>query len=246
MYLLYLDESGDPNGWDTQNNFVLGGVAVHEGQIYGLAKQLDDIQTSFFPGISVPIIFHATDIAAGKNKFRLLSPEDRGRLLDAIYQIIARAGFPNLIAFATAIDISCVNSPDQVIHDTFQDVCQRFNTFLMRQYKHGHPDKGLLIIDRAHQERYRQLITDFRRSGTQFGYVHNIVDIPYFASRHDTRMLQIADFCTHAVFRRYEKSDPEYFSKILVCFDKRGPRMPPDGLKHIIRDSCSCEACHWR
>jgi len=30
MYLFYIDESGNPNGWDTQDNFILGGVAVHE------------------------------------------------------------------------------------------------------------------------------------------------------------------------------------------------------------------------
>jgi hypothetical protein len=244
MYLLYLDESGDPNGWNIQNNFVLGGVAVHEGQIYGLSRQLDNIQSSFFPGISFPIVFHATDIAVGKDRFRSLSKGERDKLLDAIYQIIAGAWFPNLIAFATDIDISCARSADQVIHDAFQDVCVRFNTFLMRQYKHRHPDKGLLLIDRAHQEGYRQLIADFRRSGTQFGYVGNIVDIPYFASRHDTRMLQLADFCAHAVFRRYEKKDTKYFDEILPRFDRRSKRLPPDGLKHITRNACSCEARH--
>ena len=32
MYVVYLDESGDPNGWNNnQNHFILGGMAVHEG-----------------------------------------------------------------------------------------------------------------------------------------------------------------------------------------------------------------------
>ena len=246
MYLLYLDESGDPNGWTAQNHFVLGAVAIHEGQVYQLTEQLGRIQQSFFPGISIPIAFHATDIRAARGRFRDLHQDDRDRLLYDIYQVIHAARFPNLIAFATAIHVSAATSPNQVLHDTFQDICQRFNTFLMRQFKLGHPDKGLLIIDRAHEGRYRELIADFQRSGTAYGYLGNIVDIPYFASRNDTRMIQLADFCAYAVFRYYESGDTDYFGQILPRFDRRAPRNPPDGLKHITSEPCSCKACSWR
>lgn len=246
MYLLYLDESGDPNGWHDQNHFALGGVAVYEGQIYNLTKQMNGIQASFFPDISVPIAFHTTDVRQGKGRFRKISKKERQRILDEICQLIASTRFPNLILFATAMHISAVKDHEQVLHDTFQDICQRFNTLLMRQYKLGYPEKGLLIIDRAHQDRYRTLLANFQRSGTDYGYLGNVVDIPYFASRHDTRMLQLADFCAHSVFRYYERGDANYFNKILPRFDRRMPRAPPDGLKHITKKDCSCEACSWR
>ena len=45
MYLLYIDESGDPGAW-SDNNFVLGAVAVHEGQVFHLGKRLDDIRSA--------------------------------------------------------------------------------------------------------------------------------------------------------------------------------------------------------
>ena len=55
MYLLYLDESGDPYSWDQYNSFVLGGVAAFEGEVNKLVDGLDEIQKRFFPSISVPL-----------------------------------------------------------------------------------------------------------------------------------------------------------------------------------------------
>lgn len=246
MYLLYIDESGDPNGWQSQKHFVLAGVAVFEGQVHNLTKQLDSIQASYFPAIPVPLAFHATDIRAGHNHFRNLHPSKREQLLDDLYESISTVRFPNLIAFATVMHISAAKNATQALRDTFEDIVQRFNIFLVRQYNAGYKNKGLLIIDRAREQRYRELVSDFHRSGTTYGYIGNIVDIPFFARRHDTRMLQLADLCANAVFRYYEVNDTKYFNKVLPRFDRRTPEHPPDGLKHLIHQSCSCQACSWR
>jgi len=77
MYILYVDESGDPNSWTDQNHYVLGGLAVHEGQVRHLAEQFSGIQNVYFPEISLPIPFHATEIAAGRGRFRHLMPIKR-------------------------------------------------------------------------------------------------------------------------------------------------------------------------
>lgn len=120
------------------------------------------------------------------------------------------------------------------------------NTFLLRQHKAGRTSKGLLIIDQAHQERYRELLREFQISGTKHGYLGNVIDIPYFAGAQDTRMLQLADHCAYATFRYYEYDDLSHFTKVLPRFDKRGFGLPPDGLKHITRLPCNYAACAWR
>jgi hypothetical protein len=45
MYLLYIDESGSGE----HTNFVLGGVAVFEGEIEQISQQLDTLQIHYFP-----------------------------------------------------------------------------------------------------------------------------------------------------------------------------------------------------
>ena len=170
-------------------------------------------------------------------------------MLDAVYDTIASIEYPHAVLFATVMHISAVKNPEQVLRDTFEDVVQRINTFLVRLNREGNPQKGLLIIDRATstEDKYRTLISEFRGSGTRHGFLGNIVDIPYFSQSDDTRLLQFADFCANAVFRNYESEDHEYLNKIMPRFDRRtrgSPRI--DGLRHITLRSCDCRACIYR
>ena len=247
MYLFYVDESGDPSGWDCQDNFVLAGVAVHEGQVRRLSGELDAVQQRFFPGIAVRLEFHAQHIFAGKDRFRSLAPERRRDLLDSAYDVIAGAGFPNLVAFITAIHVSAVTSPHQALGDCLGDICQRFNTFLVRQFSAGHPDKGLLIMDKSGREpRVRELMADFDQRGTGWGYLGNIIDVPHFADSKHTRMLQIADLLAFAGGRYFNSNDDTCLQRVLPRIDRRAPAGDRVGLKHIVAADhrCSCMAIH--
>lgn len=251
MYIVYLDESGDPNGWNNrQDHFIIGGIAIHESWIQFISEALDEIQAKFFPDISVPIKFHATDINSGVDRFRReLQKSQLQQLLSAIYDVIAGIEYPNAALFATAIHISAVTSADQALHDTFEDVVQTFNSFLAPMNEEGNLQKGLLIIDgnQSTEAKYRALISEFRRSGTQYGYLGNIVDIPYFSQSEDTRLLQLADFCAYAVFRYYERGDDQFLNKIIHRFDRRLKDFQGiDGLKHITARQCDCIACSGR
>ena len=250
MYVIYLDESGDQKGWNNQDHFIIGGLAIHEGQIRHLSKVLDDVQAQFFPNISVPLKFHATDINSGRSRFRSISKDTRMMILESIYDEIAKVTYPNAVLFATSMHITAVSNPEQALRDTFQDIAQRINTFLTRLYRQRNPQKGLLIIDRSQstENRYRTFVSDFQSHGTEYGYLGNLVDIPYFSQSSDTRLLQLADFCAYAVFRYYERNDDQFLNRILPRFDRRSPGHGPDGLKHIIRSAshCQCVACSWR
>ncbi len=250
MYILYIDESEDPNSIGQANNhFVLGGVAVFEGEIYNLSLQMEKVQSDFFPEIAVPLEFHAQHIYKGKDRWRREPEEKRQQFMEAVYHVISRNRFPNLVLFATAVHVSYPSTSEQVLDDAFEDICQRFNTFLVRQFNLGYPSKGLLVLDRSGRERrYRALLSRFRTQGTKYGYLGNVVDIPYFADSHHTRMLQLADFCAYAVFLHYEHRDSDHFQTILPRFDRRSPRSGPDGLKHLIdmRIGCRCVACSRR
>lgn len=245
MHILYLDESGGPNSWQVQKNFVLGGVAIHEGQIYTLTKEMNDLQEKYFPGIKVPIEFHTTPIRHGKGPhFNKFSEAEREQILDDVYNILHKTYFPNVIAFATSIDISAVKSPMQVTRDCFRDVCQNFNLFLYHQYKKGYWGKGMLIIDRVRERQYLQIYSEFKQSDDVEEYLGNIIDIPYFGACRETRMLQLADFIANAVFRYYESGITKHMDKIMPRFYRGPVYHPTRGLNHITSDAtCKCYAC---
>lgn len=247
MYLFYLDESGDPDRWTDQDNFILAGVAVHEGQVRGLSEEIEKIQQRFLPGISVPIEVHADHIRSGKGRFRQMPPDHRIALLDSAYRVIGDAHFPNLIAFISAIHVSAVTTPAQALTDCLEDICQRFNTFLVRQFSAGYRDKGLLIMDRSGRDaRVRELMGQFDREGTRRGYLGNIVDVPYFADSSHTRMLQLADLLAFAGGRYFNRNDPTYLDAVLSRIDTQYRNGPRVGLRHIVGRGflCSCIAGH--
>lgn len=247
MYLLYLDEAGDFNSWQSQNCAVLGGVAVHEGQLARISLLVDQVQAKWFPGITLPLEFHASAIRAGKDRFRSFTSADRALMLEDLYGLLAKEQFPKLVAFATAIDVSAVKTPTLALSDAFEDICRRFNTFLVRGFGDEIKNKGLLIIDRSSYSEplYRDLVAGFRSTGTRYGYLHNIVDAPLFTESHYTRFMQLADLVAWAAFRYHESKDPTYLNQILPRFDRSGPKStPPDGFKHITARACACLARH--
>jgi len=247
MYLFYLDESGDPDGWNDRDNFILAGVAVHEGQVRKLSQAFDCVQRRFFPDIEVPVEFHAYDIHRGKRRFRSQPSETRDALLAEGYNVIARAGFPNLIVFVTAIHVTAATNAFQVLRDCLGDICQRFNAFLARQHNAGHPDKGLLIMDASGRDlRIREIMAEFERAGTPHGYLENIVDVPYFGDSHHTRMLQTADLVAFAAHRYFNHGDDRYLNWILDRVDRPSPIAGRVGLKHIVGlgHRCDCVALH--
>lgn len=243
MYLLYLDESGDPYSWQNQKCYVIGGVAIHEGQVHGISNQLDGLQTKYFPGIQIQIAFHATEIERGKGHFQGISPARRNQILQDVYALIGNATFPYLVVFATAMDITAVKDPIQARRDVFEDVCEKFNGFLTHQFQRGYPSKGLLLIDENREAEYRQLVNGFKKWGTTHGYLGNIVDIPYFARCHETRLLQLADFVTHSVFEYYEHGNNTTLNILIPRIYGNAFGKLEAGLGHIINKSCTCVSC---
>lgn len=244
MHILYLDESGGPNSWNVQNHFVLGGVAIHEGQIDAIVKRVNAVQREFFPGINVPIHLHATEIREGIGRFRLMQRARREELLEKIYEIINDFHFPNELVFAVAMHVSSVENSNQALHDTFEEICSRFNNFLIWQYRSGFPSKGLVILDEVRMGEYRHIMDELHNLGTRYGYLGNVVDIPYFAKCNETRMLQLADFISNAVFRYYEKREERYLNMVLPVIYRKPITNKIDGAKHITKETnCTCFCC---
>ena len=245
MYVVYLDESGNPSGFrNRQNHFVIGGVAVHESSIRSLSDGLDEIQAEFFPRIALPFKFHANEIRGRKGRFREFPPETRAQLLDAVYGVITRAPHPQSLPLATAIHVTAVTNPEQALTATFEDIARRIDAFLTGLRRSGDPQNALLVIDRSSEteSKYRALVSEFRASETD---IENIVDIPYFSHSSETRLLQLADFAAYAVFRYYEHGDGDFLDKIALGFDSNLRYFGDDGLTHIIAasESCGCLAC---
>ena len=249
MYLLYFDESGNPDN-PADRYFVLAGAAIFERQTFFLSRALDDIQTRHFPGLP-PIAFHATDIRSGSKFWRTVDEDKRRVILQEIGEVVARANVPGLVLFGAAIEKSNELYGEAAVERATEELCRRFDIFLMRRaHDFDDPQRGLLVFaeGRFHQ-RARIWVRGFRNLGTRWGVLSNLADIPYFAGAAETPLLQIGDFVAHAVYLLYERRDPSLFRPIVGRFDQKDGIL--HGLVHIAaRPStgtpCDCPYCASR
>lgn len=240
MHLLYIDESGSSE----HTHFVLGGVAIFEGAIEQISKQLDDLQTHYFPNEVGLVELHIRALRARTfEKEPTLTREQFFALLDDIANVIVGAHPHGIVLFGTAVHRP--SYPDQDCYNlAFEDMCKRFDSFLVGRHKAGYTSKGLLVLDRSSQEAEIQRIsTEFKALGTRWGKLYNIVDAPLFADSHNSRLIQLADFVASAIFRRYESGEARDLDKIKRRFHQADSVL--HGLKHMIskREQCLCAAC---
>ncbi len=243
MYLLYLDESGNPDD-PADRHFVLAGAAVHERYTYWLSKEIEALQAKYFPG-SPPVTFHATDIRGGKGFWRNVDKATRDRLLLDIARKIENAG-PQVCLFAAAIEKDDTTYGELAIRHGLEEVCGRFDILLKRQFHDNKdPQRGLLVLsESSYKKNAKVWVREFKELGTRLGALTNLADIPYFAFASESRMLQVADFIAHAVFLLYERRNPSLFAPLCSKFDQKDGIL--HGLVHVGRSrgpSCECPRC---
>jgi hypothetical protein len=247
MYLLYVDESGEPNNVG-DNHFILGGIAVFERQIYYLSEALNELQRQYFPTVTEEIEFHASDIYRhNKEPWHSLPRAKCQEIIQSIYRVIHDSNQLGVVLFAVVIDrgFQGVAARD-LVGRSFEELCNRFDLYLTRLHKEQNEQRGLIILDDSRYEaRLKQLLAIYRTTGTRFGTVFNLPESPVFTESSTTRMLQLADFCSWAVFRRYEHGDISHLDKIINKFDNADGII--HGLVHLTTNrACTCTYCLTR
>jgi hypothetical protein len=114
------------------------------------------------------------------------------------------------------------------------------------------PNRGLVIHDRrVVAERDIQAWTaGWRLAAERIGQLRNLADVPLFADSRATRLLQVADLISYAVFRRYnpQSKDARYFDTIWPLFHSEGKVV--HGCVHYTpsygKGACECQPCEHR
>lgn len=242
MYLLYVDESGNPDeqGGDGQY-FVLGGVAVFEREVYWISDELNQLAATHFPGTEIE--FHAQAISSHRDEpWHSCPTATRNQIIDELCATLCRH---RVVLFGVALEKSMAH---EVVGRAFEEICNRCDLFLRRLHAQGDTQRGLIIFDESRYEsRLQTLLAEYRSLGTRFGTpVRNFADVPLFADSKATRLLQLADLVAYAIFRRYERGDTRLLDKIITKFDADNGVM--HGLVHLTKSgsTCTCPACLTR
>ena len=240
MHLLYVDESGNPDGAEDKY-FVLGGVAVFEREVYWINEQVNTIAAKYFPHAEIE--FHTQAISSHREEpWHSCPTEQRNQVIDELCNTISSR---HVTLFGIALEKATASDP---IARAFEEICNRCDLFLRRLHARGDTQRGLIIFDESRYENSLQtLLAEYRSLGTRYGStVKNFADVPFFANSKATRLLQLADLVAYAVFRRYERGDTRLLDKIIAKFDTEDGVI--HGMVHLSRSSgtCTCPACLTR
>jgi len=167
MYLLYLDESGNPED-PSDTHFVVAGVAVFERVTFFLSQAVDLVQEKHFPGLP-PVEFHASHIRSGKGFWRNVNVPTRGLVLEDLAQVIDKSNNPGVVLFGAVVEKSSSLYGEEAVRSATEQVCKRFDTFLTRRaQEHDDPQRGLIVFAESHyQQRAKLWVRGFREMGTQ-------------------------------------------------------------------------------
>ena len=246
MHLLYLDDSGSVQN-QQEEYIVLGGISIFESQCHYLTTELDKLAQSIDPQNYKDIEFHASEIFSRRNPpWNILRKDEAQGIIKAVLKIVANS-YDSANIFACAIHKKSFPAQDSLNH-AFEDLCQRFDTYLSNLNAAGDRQKGLLILDdSSYETTLQELARDFRKLGTKWGSIKHIADTPFFVNSKASRIIQLADHIAYSVFRRYNQSDTQYFDIIAHRFfkDENGVI---HGLAHKqkVNPQCMCLACMSR
>ncbi len=249
MYILFLDESGDPAlGGKGTRYFVLAGLALPVGSIPEISARLDRLTHRFLGQRSSPL--HATDLSASegglKPPFTNLDFGTRLRLLNNVYHLISNS---DATLFGIAIDTKYVNEPPYEL--AIEHLLARFDIFLSNisnEETSANMERGMtLVAQSAYQDNLQRHHSNLWENQNRWGGdQRNQLGVPAFAPVEGWRPLQLADFIANAVFRRYERGAQQQFDLIARKFDSVDGVMHGLVHYHETRNTCTCPACWTR
>ncbi len=247
MILLYLDESGSLD--NPNEHFVVGGLAIHEADLAVLRRRIEIIVKRNLLEHQQKWELHAQPMRTGHGPWGVLPQANKQALLREIPALLGGFKSPHghpYGLFATVKAPNAVPNADP-LERTFEEVLLRFHEMLIRTGTRTEPQMGIVVADEAKYEKILQpLVERWRDVGTRQGLLKRLarlVEVPLFVDSRATRLIQMADFVAHAVFRSYNTGDDSLFTPLLAGFDTREGVL--HGLVHLtprIR-SCPCPAC---
>jgi hypothetical protein len=213
VYILYLDASGDagkPKNSNTQH-FILGGLTCNPELSLTCSKTFADLLTKYFPdSTKKPMKIHYKDLIHGSDPW---SQINRKNFADDFFNLLLTYNFN---VFAMVIDKKA--HWDQYLHPfqpynlTLEYMLERYQRFLKEKN-----DLGLVVSDRednALMNNLCMLFEKFKRDGTKYSTLPNIIDTIFFAPSQTCPMLQAADFCSYAVLSKYERGKIDRYNQI--------------------------------
>lgn len=237
MYTLYLDGSGDPGWYPPYGTselkwYVLGGVAIDDSMIDPINEDVSDIISKYSQLAECPIkeLKYSALIAGNKDYgYDQLTKLQRKQMADEVFHLIHEYRPP---LFATAIHKNEHYEKYRTPHDplllSFRFTVTKFDKFLAENNENGmiFMDSESLQVKKSMKAIIEEARIDgifLRGANSQYNDGPNsklfaLTNNLDFNVSENSPGIQLADFCSHAVWRNFERAQGGRFSQIQYLF----------------------------
>lgn len=255
MYLMYVDESGDPGltGSPTRY-FVLSGVIIHELRWAEYLDQLVEfrkrMRNTF--GLLLREEIHSAQMINKPDDLIRIKRNDR---LSIIRHFISEiSNMPDINIINVIVDKENKPADYDVMAQAWQALVQRFsNTMSHRNFPGpANPDeRGMIIPDFTDAQKIQSLVRKMRKfnpipnqNGFGTGYrnitVNNIIEDPFFKDSRHSYFIQVADVVAFSLYQNTcpssymkRKSGQNYFKKLDGVLCKAAATNDPEGIVRL-------------
>lgn len=255
MYLMYVDESGDPGllGSPTRY-FILTGLVIHElrwneylGQIVEFRKRM---RNSF--GLLMREEIHAAHLINKPGPLLKIKRNDRLTIIRLFLNEIS--SMQDLSIINIVVDKQGKPAGYNAMEKAWEALIQRFsNTMSHRNFTGpANPDdRGMIIPDNTDVNVVTSLLRRMRRynpipnqSEHGAGYrnltVSNLVEDPYFKDSRNSYLIQAADVVAFALYQKMapsayikKKTAQNYFNRLDAVLCKAASSSDPEGIVRL-------------
>ena len=215
MYMMFVDESGDPGlSGGGSKAYVRVGVAIHGWKWKTWHKKLQSFKIN--RGLSWSSEIKANHLRKGAGVFEKWNEAARKNFMIDLAKLIGAHADISLLCVAVdklKIKPGTKAKPDVM---SLEILLKRYDSFLRL-----HTDKaGIVILDPAEETKDDSL--RYYQSYLQAGRLRNIVEGTFFAKSHTSNMIQVADFCSNVFYHQFCGTEriPELWESLKVRVPK--------------------------
>lgn len=252
MYLLYVDESGD-TGLTGSPFFGLSGLVVHELRWQSVLDHFVNHRRVLRQrvGLNLRDEIHSADFIHSPGRLAKIQKHDRLRVLR--YALRVMAAHPDVSLIHVLVDKRNKVSGYDVFDNAWRALFQRFENTISHQNFPGpkNPDdRGIVIVDRTHEKKLRNLTRRMRRYNPVPSLVPGgaprqlplltVIEDPVHRDSAHTYFIQMVDVSAYFLIQKAQpcgyvrkKGGRNYFDLLAPVLCLHASRTDPQGVVRL-------------
>lgn len=199
---MYVDETGTPEFSDHTQFFILGGIVIHEKDIWDVRKKVFGFKQKHFTGTYIESEIHMHDMLMSKKEFRTLRGEEKRLVVEKTYEMIRDLPITVIAAVIDKSRFEKEHPTWRVLKTALIILVSRYNHYL--KSVQGSQVQGIIRFDKSTDKRRIEIrnIMKMLRTAKTNNQVSNILDKVYFVNSDGSAGIQVSDIASFCIGKK--------------------------------------------